>query len=133
VNKLAELIHLLTAEFEEKLSNAKGKLLSNETLQQVLPDVILECQMVYGVPCVIELIADGSMYGSTGGKNREIDSGNWWIENGMFYRQWKLWGYAETKGFYVIMDGNEMKWFDKDYCFVRQLELKGYTNQHLAP
>jgi GntR family transcriptional regulator/MocR family aminotransferase len=73
------------------------------------------------------------MYGSTGGKNREIDSGNWWIENGMFYRQWKLWGYAETKGFYVIMDGNEMKWFDKDYCFVRQLELKGYTNQHLAP
>jgi len=133
VSKLAELIHLLTAEFEEKLSNAKGKLLSNERLKQILPSVILECQMVYGVPCIIELIADGTMYGSTGGKNKEIDSGNWWIENGMFFRQWKLWGYGEIKGFYVIMDGNEMKWFDKDYCFVRQLELKGYNNQDLAP
>lgn len=131
VSKLAQLIHSLTAEFEEKLTNAKGKLLSSEALKQVLPNVILECKMVYGVPCIIELIADGSMRGSTGGKDKEIDIGTWWIENGMYYRQWKLWGYGETKGFYVIMDGDEMKWFDQHYCFVRQLDVKGYHN--LAP
>jgi GntR family transcriptional regulator/MocR family aminotransferase len=133
VRKLAELIHLLTAEFEEKLSNAKGKLLSNNALIQILPDIQLECQMVYGVPCIIELLADGSMRGRTGGKDKEIDFGRWWIENGMFYRQWQLWGYGETKGFYVIMDGDEMKWFDQHYCFVRQLDLKGYNNRNLDP
>jgi len=127
VQKLADLIHQLTADYEEKLTNAKGKLLSNETLEQLLPNAQLECQMVYGVPCIIELLADGSMKGRTGGPDSEVDSGRWWIENGMYYRQWKLWAYGEIKGFYVIMDGDEMKWFDQNYCFVRQLVLNGYS------
>jgi len=131
VSKLAELIHQLTNEFEEKLSNAKGRLLNNEALQQVLPDVQLECQMVYGVPCTIKLLANGDMLGLTGGKDSELDSGRWWIKDGMYYRQWNLWGYGEIKGFYVIMDGDEMKWFDQNHRFVRQLELKGYNK--LAP
>ncbi|MEW6991598.1 PLP-dependent aminotransferase family protein [Colwelliaceae bacterium 6441] len=126
VSKLAELIHQLTEEFEEKLSNAKGKLLDENSLKQLLPDAQLECQMVYGVPCIIELMADGTMFGRTGGKDKEFDTGRWWIEDGMYYRKWNLWGYGETKGFYVIIDGDEMKWFDQNYCFVRQLELKGY-------
>ncbi len=126
--KLAALIHQLTNEFEEKLSNAKGKLLTDDALRQLLPDVVLECQMVYGVPCIIKLMSDGSMYGRTGGNDVEIDTGTWWIENGMFYRQWKLWGYTEIKGFYVIVDDDEMKWFDQNYCFVRQLLIKGYSN-----
>jgi len=127
VQKLADLIHQLTADYEEKLTNAKGKLLSNEALEQLLPNAQLECQMVYGVPCIIELLADGSMKGRTGGSDSEVDSGRWWIENGMYYRQWKLWAYGEIKGFYVIMDGDEMKWFDQNYCFVRQLVLNGYS------
>jgi GntR family transcriptional regulator/MocR family aminotransferase len=129
VKELADLIHQLTADYEEKLSNAKGKLLSEKALKQVLSGVLLECQMVYGVPCVIELLADGSMKGRTGGKYSEVDSGHWWIEKGMYYRQWKLWAYGEIKGFYVIMDDDEMKWFDQNYCFVRQLELKGYKEK----
>jgi len=131
VSKLAELIHQLTNEFEEKLSNAKGRLLNNETLQQVLPDVQLECQMVYGVPCTIKLLANGDMLGITGGKDSELDTGRWWIKDGMYYRQWKLWAYGEVNGFYVIMDGDEMKWFDQNHRFVRQLDLKGYNK--LAP
>jgi len=131
VAKLADLIHQLTNEFEENLSNAKGRLLNNETLQQVLPDVQLECQMVYGVPCTIKLLANGDMLGVTGGKDNELDTGRWWIKDGMYYRQWNLWAYGEIKGFYVIMDGDEMKWFDQSHRFVRQLELKGYNK--LAP
>jgi len=127
VQKLAELIHQLIAVYEEKLTNAKGKLLSEEALTQVLPTALLECQMVYGVPCSIELLVDGSMKGRTEGTDSEVDSGRWWIADGMYYRQWKLWAYGEVQGFYVIMDGDEMKWFDQNYCFVRQLELKGYT------
>ncbi len=122
VNKLAELIHQLTAEFEEKLTNAKGCLLSNKALQELLPNSALECQMVYGVPCVIELLEDGTMLGRTGGKDNEFDTGRWWIKDGMYYRQWNLWGYGEVKGFYVIMDGDKMKWFDQNYCFVRELD-----------
>ncbi len=121
VSKLAELIHQLMAEHEEKLSNAKGTLLSDEHLQQLLPGVTLECQMVYGVPCTIELSTDGTMYGQTGGKNIETDTGHWWIKDGMYYRQWQLWGYGEVKGFYIIVDGSEMKWFDQHYSFVRRL------------
>lgn len=122
VSKLAELIHQLTAEFEEKLTNAKGSLLTNNVLEDVLSGATLECQMVYGVPCTIELLSNGNMRGKTGGKDCEFDTGRWWVENGMYYRQWNLWGYGEIKGYYVIMDGQEMKWFDQNYCFVRQLE-----------
>ncbi|WP_019026923.1 PLP-dependent aminotransferase family protein [Colwellia piezophila] len=129
VQKLAALVHQLTADYEEKLTNAKGKLLSEAALKQALPGALLECQMVYGVPCSIELLADGRMKGRTGGTDSEVDMGRWWIEGGMYYRQWKLWAYGEVKGFYVIMDGDEMKWFDQNYCFVRQLELKGYKDQ----
>lgn len=124
VSKLAELIHQLTAEYEEKLSDATGKLLGEEALKALLPGARLECQMVYGVPCIITLHSDGKMSGHTGGIDSEIDTGRWWIENGMYWRQWKLWSYGETKGFYVIMDGDQMKWFDQNYCFVRQLDLK---------
>lgn len=126
VAKLAELLHQLTAEYEEKLSNAKGKLLDEKMLAKLLPDAHLECQMVYGVPCTIELLKDGTMRGETGGYDNETDVGRWWIQNGRFYRQWNLWGYSEVKGFYVIMDGDEMKWFDENYCFVRTLDLKGH-------
>ncbi|MEW6981280.1 PLP-dependent aminotransferase family protein [Colwelliaceae bacterium 6471] len=129
VAKLAELIHQLTDEFEEKLSNAKGKLLDDQALAKLLPNAQLECQMVYGVQCNIELRADGTMLGTTGGKDNEIDFGHWWIEKGMYFRQWKIWSYGEVKGFYVIMDGDEMKWFDQNYCFVRKLDLKGYIGQ----
>lgn len=129
VSMLAQLIHQLTAEYEEKLTNAKGRLLSQAMLADLLPDARLECQMVYGVPCIIDLRKDGSMYGETGGMDSEVDTGRWWIENGMFYRQWNLWGYSEVKGFYVIMDGDEMKWFDENYCFVRKLELKGHVGE----
>ncbi|MFT4940361.1 MAG: GntR family transcriptional regulator/MocR family aminotransferase [Paraglaciecola sp.] len=126
VSKLANLIHQLTAEYEEKLSNASGKLLNDETLAQRLPGAQLQCQMVYGVPCTINLLSDGNMSGYTGGVDSETDTGRWWIDNGMYWRQWKLWSYGEIKGFYVIMDGEQMKWFDHNYCFVRQLDLKGY-------
>ena len=125
VSMLAQLIHQLTDQYEEKLTNAKGKLLDQSMLELTLNDVRLECQMVYGVPCTIDLYADGTMKGETGGKDNEHDQGRWWIADGMFYRKWDLWGYGETKGFYVIMDGNEMKWFDKHYCFVRRLDVKG--------
>lgn len=124
VSKLAELIHQLTEEHEEKLTNAKGRLLTQEALKQLLPNSILECQMVYGVPCTIELKANGTMLGRTGGKDQEVDRGRWWIENGMYYRQWKLWGYGELRGFYVIMDGDQLKWFDQHYSFVRELEFR---------
>jgi GntR family transcriptional regulator/MocR family aminotransferase len=127
VKKLAELIHQLTADYEETLTNAKGKLLTETALKKALPGALLECQMVYGVPCLIELLPDGLMKGRTGGSASEVDSGRWWIERGMYYRQWKLWAYGEVKGFYVIMDGDKMKWFDQNNCFVRQLELKGYA------
>ncbi|SEL72131.1 transcriptional regulator, GntR family [Colwellia chukchiensis] len=121
VSKLAKLIHQLTDDFEEKLTDAKGNLLTGSALKAALSGAKLECQMVYGVPCTVELFSDGMMKGHTGGIDAESDSGRWWVEGDMYYRQWHLWGYGEVKGFYVIMDGNDMKWFDHNYCFVRQL------------
>jgi GntR family transcriptional regulator / MocR family aminotransferase len=129
VRKLADLIHQLTADYEEKLGDAKGRLLSDKALSEVLTGARLQCQMVYGVNCIIDLLADGNMLGLTTGAGSEEDAGRWWIEDGMFYRQWKLWGYGEVKGFFVIMDGQQMKWFDQKYSFVRQLELSGYVDK----
>jgi GntR family transcriptional regulator/MocR family aminotransferase len=126
VKKLAELIYKLTENYEENLSNAKGRLLCHLELEQVLPDIKLECQMVYGVPCIIELRSDGVMFGHTGGKDPENDIGRWWIENGIYYRKWNLWSYGEVKGYYIIIDGNEMKWFDKNNRLARQLVIKDH-------
>jgi GntR family transcriptional regulator/MocR family aminotransferase len=133
VAKLAQLILQLTEEYNENLSTAKGRLLSHDVLAKVLNGAQLECQMVYGVPCEIDLLDNGVMLGRTGGKDNEADMGRWWVEDGQFYRQWNEWSYGEVKGFYVIMDGDEMKWFDRNYRFVRQLELKGYVASHQAP
>jgi GntR family transcriptional regulator/MocR family aminotransferase len=129
VSKLADLIHQLTADHEEKLSNAKGRLLGDTALKALIPGARLECLMVYGVHCTIDLLPDGQMLGRTGGIDAETDMGRWWIEDGMYWRQWKLWSYGEVTGFYVIMDGQQMKWFDKNYSFVRQLDLIGYPHK----
>jgi GntR family transcriptional regulator/MocR family aminotransferase len=129
VKKLAQLIYQLTADYEENLSNAKGRLLDNCALKKLLPGLILETQMVYGVPCTIELCTDGTMIGNTGGKDHEEDIGRWWIENGVYYRQWNLWVYGEIKGYYVIMDDDIMKWFDQNNRFVRELEIKNNINK----
>ncbi|GLS83849.1 PLP-dependent aminotransferase family protein [Paraferrimonas haliotis] len=125
VRKLAKLIFELTSKYDEKLSNAKGKLLSHQELQSLLPNSTLKCQMVYGVSCTIELLEDGTMLGRTSGKGKEEDVGKWWIEDGRYYRQWQLWGYAEVGSFYVIKDGSEIKWFDENYRLIRQLEFYG--------
>ncbi|MDF2179039.1 PLP-dependent aminotransferase family protein [Aliiglaciecola sp. CAU 1673] len=123
VRRLAQLIRELVADHEENLSNAKGRLLSQAELEKRLPGMTLCCEMVYGVPCEIRLLADGRMQGETGGYNPEADTGRWWVKDGMYYRQWQLWGYGETHGYYVIVDGTQMKWFDADYRLVRKLEI----------
>ncbi|MEO2279082.1 MocR-like pyridoxine biosynthesis transcription factor PdxR [Pseudoalteromonas pernae] len=125
VSKLADLIHTLSDD-EETLSNAKGQLLDDARLEQVLSGVRLECQMVYGVPCLIELWPDGTMRGSTGGLDKETDVGVWWIANGRYYRRWQLWGYGEEKSYYVVSDGQQIKWFDTNYAFVRYLNIVDY-------
>ncbi|MCC2614673.1 PLP-dependent aminotransferase family protein [Aestuariibacter halophilus] len=123
VKKLAQLIHELVADYEENLSTAKGRLLSETELHTLLPGMVLSCEMVYGVPCEIRLLEDGQMEGETGGYDMEYDVGRWWIEKGMYCRQWNLWGYGERNNYYVIKDGDEMKWFDENYRFVRTLTI----------
>ena len=123
VYELAKVIHHLMDEYEEKLTNAKGSLLRNEALVEIFTGATLECQMVYGVSCTIELLEDGTMLGRTHGKGDETDTGSWWIKDNMYYRQWNEWGYGEVNGYHVVLNDNEMKWFDKHYSFVRNLTL----------
>ena len=126
VKKLAQLIYQLTADYEENLINAKGRLLDDAALKKLLPGIILETQMVYGVPCTIELCVDGTMTGYIEDKDHEEDIGRWWIEDGIYYRQWNLWVYGEVKGYYVILDNDIMKWFDQNNRFVRELVIKNH-------
>jgi len=69
---------------------------------------------VPGAPCTIKCHPDGSMTGVVGFSNEEQDTGRWRIEGDRFYRQWHRWNYGEEKGYYIVIDGDKIKYFNSD-------------------
>ena len=69
---------------------------------------------VDGAPCTIKYHRDGLMTGVLGYSNEEQDSGRWRIEDDRFFRQWKRWNYGEEKGYSIVIDGEQIKFFNDD-------------------
>ena len=69
---------------------------------------------VNGWPCTIVYNPDGSMNGRRGFANEDHDSGRWRVEADRWFRKWDHWAYGEEKGYFIVIDGDKIKFFNDD-------------------
>lgn len=87
--------------------------LRGDALAQAMSGVRLVYTTVYGEPCTLELLADGQLQGVAGHAGEDCDHGRWWIEEDRWCRQWEHWAYAEASGYSVVVDGDQVRWYDQ--------------------
>ncbi len=115
VTRLVELIRSQVKGQVEHLSTTSGDWLTGEALELAISGAtIFYPHEVPGAPCTIKCHPDGSMTGVVGFSNEEQDTGRWRIEDDRFYRQWQRWNYGEEKGYYIVIDGDKIKYFNAD-------------------
>jgi len=114
VTRLVELIRSQVRDHVEHLSTTKGDWLRGEQLVAAMTGATVLYQEVYGAPCTIKYHADGSMTGVLGFSNEEQDTGRWRIDGDRWFRQWNRWNYGEEKGYFIVIDGQQIKWFNDD-------------------
>ena len=74
--------------------------------------------VVYGVPCTIDLHADGRRVGTAGYSDEDCDVGRWWVDGDRWHRQWTEWVYGEERAYYVVVNDDRIKWFNADQQLV---------------
>lgn len=114
VARLTELIRKLVSGRVEHLDSSRGEWLTGDDLRRAMSDRIILYNVVYGVPCTIELHADGRMVGTAGFANEDCDTGRWWVDGDRWHRQWNEWVYGEEAAYYVVIDADRVKWFNAD-------------------
>ena len=124
VTRLVELIRSQVKDHVEHLETTKGDWLKGDDLESVMSGATILYREVYGAPCTITYHHDGSMSGVLGFSNEEQDSGHWRIENDRFFRRWSRWNYGEEKGYSIVIDGEQIKFFNEegqivDSAFIR--------------
>ena len=114
VTRLVELIRSMVRGQVEQLSTAEGTWLTGRELEKAMSGAVVLYREVYGAPCTIKYHPDGSMTGVLGYSNEEQDTGHWRIEDDRFFRRWEHWNYGEEKGHYIVIDGQQIKWFNSE-------------------
>lgn len=74
----------------------------------------LDCRTIYGDPCTILLLPDGTMTGRAGYEDEDRDTGRWWTEGDRWCRQWQSWSYGEISSFAVAVEGGMVQWIGAD-------------------
>jgi len=114
VTKLVTLIRSLVKGQVEHLSTSSGNWLTGDELNRTMSGATFLYREFYGVPCTIELHPDGSMTGRRGFANEEGDTGRWWVDGERWHRKWKRWVYGEETAYFIVIDGDKIKWFNGD-------------------
>ena len=112
VQNLAMLIRDLMSGRQERLDNTAGERLQGEALSAAMSGATILCRTVYGDPCTIELKEDGRMIGRAGYANEDCDVGRWWVDGERWTRQWQQWAYGEPTAYFIVIEGERIKWFD---------------------
>lgn len=124
VATLANLIRDLDRGLAERLDSCSGKWLRGADLEQALRGRTIYLETVYGDPCTIELLADGSMVGRAGFADEDCDAGHWWVDGDCWFRQWRHWAYGEAVGYFTVVDGTTIKWFNAERRLVNHATLR---------
>lgn len=114
VEKLTELIRALVKGQVEQLSTSAGNWLTGDELRQTMAGATVLYREVYGAPCTIEHHPQGSMSGILGFANEDKDKGRWRVDGDLFYRKWNRWVYGEETGYYVVIEGDKIKYFNRE-------------------
>jgi GntR family transcriptional regulator/MocR family aminotransferase len=114
VERLVELIRDIASEQVEHLSTSSGEWLTGESLRRAMSGATVLYREVYGWPCTIVYNPDGSMTGRRGYASEDRDSGRWRVDGERFFRQWDRWVYGEEKSYFVVIDGDTIKWFNDE-------------------
>ena len=124
VETLADLIRDLDPGLSERLDNCRGRWLRGTDLEQTLQGGSIDLETVYGDPCTIELLSDGTMVGRAGFADEDCDSGRWWIADDRWFRQWNNWAYGEAVGYHTVVEGTTIKWFNADRRLVNHATVR---------
>jgi GntR family transcriptional regulator/MocR family aminotransferase len=114
VEKLTELIRALVKGQVEQLATSSGKWLTGDELQRTMAGATVLYREVYGAPCTIEHHPDGEMSGILGFANEDEDHGRWRVDGDRFYRRWNRWVYGEETAYYIVIEGDKIKYFNCD-------------------
>jgi GntR family transcriptional regulator/MocR family aminotransferase len=114
VERLTELIRNLVKGQVEQLETSAGTWLRGDDLRKAMSGATVLVPEVYGSPCTIEHHPDGTMTGVIGFASEDRDSGRWRVEGDRFFRKWTRWNYGEEKGYYLVIEGDKLKYFNAD-------------------
>ncbi len=110
----------LTAALNDVLEKKADPLpiLTGRALRRKMSGARLDCRTIYGDPCTILLLPDGTMTGCAGHADEDVDTGRWWIEGDRWHRQWQSWSYGEAAAFHVAVEGDVIQWLDPGHRVV---------------
>lgn len=114
VTRLVEVICSQVREQVEHLTTSKGDWLKGDDLLAALSGAAILMREVDGAPCTIKYHPGGLMTGVLGFANEEQDEGRWRTADDRFYRQWSRWNYGEEKGYSIVIEGDQIKFFNED-------------------
>jgi GntR family transcriptional regulator/MocR family aminotransferase len=114
VERLVGLIRELVKGQVEHVDTSKGRWLTGDELRTAMSGATVLYREVHGAPCTIEHLADGRMLGTRGYANEDMDAGTWRVEGEILYRKWDRWVYGEEKRYYIVFDGDKIKYFNSD-------------------
>lgn len=114
VEKLIKLLRDLVRGQVEQLETSSGRWLTGDELQSTMAGATILYREVYGAPCTIEHLPDGAMKGRLGFANEDRDTGRWRVEGEQLFRKWDRWVYGEETAYYIVIDGDKIKYFNAD-------------------
>jgi GntR family transcriptional regulator/MocR family aminotransferase len=114
VERLVGLIRELVKGKVEHVSTSTGTWLTGAKLQRAMAGATVLYREVHGAPCTIEHLPDGTMKGRRGFANEDSDTGRWRVDGEHLYRKWDRWVYGEETAYYIVIDGDKIKYFNSD-------------------
>ena len=114
VRNLARLVRGDLSPSSRRIEGESVAPLHGKALQRAMAGATLLYSTVYGVPCTLEVRADGNLIGTAGYSGEDCDQGHWWLEGDRWYRQWRHWAYGEASGYAVVVDGDQIRLYGED-------------------
>ena len=127
VERLVGLIRELVKGQVEHLPTSVGRWLTGADLKRAMSGATVLYREVHGAPCTIEHLPDGRMIGTRGYANEDSDEGTWRVEGEMLYRKWNRWVYGEEKRYYIVFDGDKIKYFNDEQQIVDSAYIRMAT------
>lgn len=111
---LSRLLRERRAPTSRRIEDESVAPLRGAALRKAMSDATLLYNTVYGEPATLRIHRDGKLSGVAGYAGEDCDEGRWWIENDRWFRQWQQWAYGEASNYAIVIDGDQLRWYDAD-------------------